>query len=86
VCFKVDRRKCFVSSPTSNEGISSDAEDFRGHGSSLGTIERVQVALGRTFAPLKRVPIVMSMTRGFFAALAFMSSRITSMKLRRYFQ
>jgi hypothetical protein len=35
VCFQVDRTKCFVSSPTSNMGISSNAGDFRDHGSVL---------------------------------------------------
>jgi hypothetical protein len=28
VCFNIDREKCFVSSPTYNGGISSNAEDF----------------------------------------------------------
>ncbi|MDO8651969.1 MAG: class I SAM-dependent methyltransferase [Undibacterium sp.] len=31
VSFKIDRRKCFHSSPTSNGGISLDAQDFRQH-------------------------------------------------------
>jgi len=29
VSFKIDRKKCFVSSPTTNNGITSNAEDFR---------------------------------------------------------
>jgi hypothetical protein len=35
VCFRIDRANCFVSSATSNEGISSEAHDFRYHGSIL---------------------------------------------------
>jgi hypothetical protein len=31
VSFKIDRKKCFQSSPTSNNGISLDAQDFRQH-------------------------------------------------------
>ena len=33
VCFNIDRTKCFVSTPTSNEGITFNAEEFRSHGS-----------------------------------------------------
>jgi hypothetical protein len=29
VCFDIDRKKCFESSPTSNEGISLPFEDFK---------------------------------------------------------
>lgn len=85
VCFRIDRTKCFVSSLTSNDGISSDAQDFREHGSALGLISKVRAAVGRTFAPLRHVRFVMRASRGFFAALAFVSSRLVSLKLRRYF-
>jgi hypothetical protein len=35
VCLRVDRSRCFVSTPTSNEGISSNAADYRNHGSGV---------------------------------------------------
>jgi hypothetical protein len=85
VSFKVDRKKCFVSSLTSNDGVSSDAEDFREYGSALGHFSKIRIALGRTFEPLKHVRFVMWVSKGLFGAIAFISSRITSMKLRRYF-
>jgi len=85
VCFKVDRTKCFVSSLTSNDGISSDAEDFREYGSALGGFSKIRIALGRAFSPLKRVRFAMRVSKGLFGALAFISSRTASMKLRRYF-
>jgi hypothetical protein len=31
VCFHIDRERCFVSVPTSNNGISSDAQDYYQH-------------------------------------------------------
>lgn len=85
VCFKVDRTKCFVSSLTSNDGISSDAEDFREYGSALGHLSKIRIALGRTFGPLRHVRFMMWVSKALFGVLAFISSRTTSMKLRRYF-
>lgn len=35
MCFRVDRAKCFESSQMENGGVSSNALDFRGHGSKL---------------------------------------------------
>jgi hypothetical protein len=31
VCFQIDRTRCYTCSPTSNEGQSSDAQDYRQH-------------------------------------------------------
>jgi Methyltransferase domain len=85
VCFKINRAKCFVSSLTSNDGISSNAEDFRDHGSGLSYISEVRSSLGRNFGWIKRMRFARRTTDWFLGTLAFISSRIASMKLRKYF-
>jgi hypothetical protein len=85
VCFKVDRTRCFVSAQTSNNGISSDAEDFREHGSALAQFSKVRIALGQTFGSLRHVRSARWVSKVFFGALAFVTSRAASKKLKRYF-
>jgi hypothetical protein len=85
VCLKINRAKCYVSSVITNEGISSNAEDFREHGSYLNYISRVRRMLGRHSRVLKRVPILRRASDAVFASVTSFSSRIASMKLRRYF-
>jgi hypothetical protein len=85
VCIKVDRANCIISSVTSNDGISSDAVDLWDRGSSLGSVSRIWIFLRKTFAPLKNVPFLVWASNKLFSSLAFISARIDSMKLKRYF-
>jgi hypothetical protein len=42
VCFHINRKKCFSSSPTSNNGVSSDAENYLQHDEILKDFNRIQ--------------------------------------------
>jgi hypothetical protein len=85
VCLNIDRTKCFVSSVTSNGGMTSNAEDFREHGSHLGHISRVRRLIGRRFGILKHLPFMRSISDTAFECLRSLSSRVSSIKLRKYF-
>ncbi|MEK7802493.1 MAG: class I SAM-dependent methyltransferase [Pseudomonadota bacterium] len=75
VCFKIDRNKCFMSAPTSNGGISSDAADFRYHNSRAMRLNDFL-----TFQ-LKRIGIRFS-AKTFFSKI---DQKLIGIKLRRYF-
>ncbi len=76
VGFSVDRRKCFTSSWTSNEGQSFDAEDFRHHDSLA---RRTNQALISTFA---RVGIKFSMGK----FLKLIEAPLVKARLSKYFK
>lgn len=82
VCFHVDRSKAFVSSPTSNEGVSLQAQDFRLHQSTAGLVSNVSDAVtGRLSAPLLKHG-----TAKLFRAITLLLMKWQSRKLKRYFQ
>ena len=82
VCFRVDRTKCFTGSLTSNEGISSNARDFRNQGSLLQETEhflRQQLRFLSVDGVVRRSGAYIA--RFMFSARAKLRSR----KLRKYF-
>lgn len=86
VCFHVDRRRCFVSAPTTNRGASLGAEDFRHRDSRFGAVVALRARLAQRFAALKRVAPVRAVVRAFFANLLYLQARLRSRRLRRYFR
>jgi cephalosporin hydroxylase len=78
VCLRVDRKKCFISAPTSNNGISFDAVDYR---NSMSNIEKINTARER-FAFLKNVPVVNILGK---KALAKYASYLEKKKLGKFF-
>lgn len=83
VAFHVDRGKCFVSSPTSNEGVSSDAQDFRFHQTAASGIDNVRSSLGRKLA---RVPGLMRVAGKVFRGMTGAVMKWQSRRLRAYFR
>ena len=83
VCFRVDRSKCFVSAPTSNGGLSVDAEDFRHAASALYQLSHY---LSRTFDRWKQISFMRFLWRWSFELLFLLKSRIASRSLKRYFR
>lgn len=68
VGFKIDRRKCFVSSPTSNNGISSNAEDFRHKDTAIGEINEFSSSIKKhlpIFNKILDLKLVKKMLRNF---------------------
>jgi hypothetical protein len=83
VCFRVDRTKCFASSLTSNEGISSNARDFRNQGSLLQESEDF---LRRRLRFLS-VDGIVRRSGAYVARLMFsVRAKLRSRKLRKYFR
>lgn len=78
VSFNIDRSRCFVSAPTSNEGISSEAQDFRYQGSIADRLR--QFIIGRIKIIKNIVWLKKALT--FFYAI---SIRIRDRKLKKYF-
>jgi hypothetical protein len=85
VCLKVDRTECFVSSVIFNQGISSNARDFREHDSHLMYISRFRSLLGKPFRSLRHLPFLTRLSSKVFGILTSLSSRLASRKLKKYF-
>ncbi len=83
VSLRIDRRKCVVSSPTSNDGISLNAEDLRNHGSIVhGAI----LKLRRRLPILDSIRIVQKSGSALAATMYSARSKLQSRKLRKYFR
>lgn len=76
VGFSVDRRKCFISSWTSNEGQSFDAEDFRHHDSMARRINQTLISA------FSRVGIKFSMGK----FLKLIEAPLVKARLGKYFK
>jgi hypothetical protein len=85
VCFHIDREKSFVSSPTSNGGISSDAQDFRHAGTKAATLGDLRLRLARKFSYLKNFPLIRATHRWVFDSLLTLHSKFKSRRLKKYF-
>jgi hypothetical protein len=87
VCFNIDRKKCFMSSSTSNEGISSNAQDFRHleSGADL-VISNMRNSFSEKFGFLERSDFFKKASRKFFDVLLVVSAKLRSRKLKKYFQ
>jgi hypothetical protein len=83
ISFRVDRTKCFACSLTSNEGISSNARDFRNQGSLLQESEDF---LRRRLRFLS-VDGIVRRSGAYVARLMFsVRAKLRSRKLRKYFR
>jgi Methyltransferase domain len=78
VSFHVDRRKCFVGKITSNNGVSSDAEDFR----HVALKENLR---GPVANFVKNTPVLRPLARAVFDALIWGNAKWQNFKLRKYF-
>jgi hypothetical protein len=80
VALEIDRRLCFKSKPTTNNGLSADAEDFRYEGSAAVGIRKLEQRL----AGLSRVPLLWRV-RNLFPRLLGLLGWWESRRLRRMF-
>lgn len=79
VCLHINEKKCFVSSPTTNHGISINAKDFR----HKGSIQRIFFKAQKVF---HRIPLLNSVTNNFFSFLINISFKRESAKLKKFFR
>jgi hypothetical protein len=85
VCFRVDRERCFAAQPTSNDGISSGAENLWHQEAAIGGLVRTQVNLKKRFAGLKRFWPIKIGQRIVFESMQWLWWRFRQRSLKRYF-
>lgn len=85
VCFNIDRKKSFISSRTSNEGISFNAQDFRHCGSNLRFFSNVRSSLSKKFYFLKKNRFIKVVSSKLFETVFCNLSKFGSLKLKKYF-
>jgi len=86
VCFHVDRKKCFLNSSTSNEGVSFNAQDFRHCESGPDLwISNMRNSFSKRFAIFEKNAFFQNVSRRFFDVLLILAAKSRSFKLRKYF-
>lgn len=85
VAFNINRSECFVSQPTSNDGISVDAADFRLAETSGKKIGNLRDSLAKRFAHLPTDSAVRRVGTAAFSIVLYFQNRIANRKSRRYF-
>lgn len=80
VCFHVNSKKCFVSSPVDNKGISNNALDFRYRSSLLQRI------LFKARHELNKVPLLCHVSNPILSWLICMVFKSESVKMKRLFR
>jgi len=85
VCFKVNRRLCFESSPTSNDGQALHAADYRHHGTSIEPLKMAVSWVGKTFGFVRKSALAQSAKRGLLRRYTAFVARRRLRGLSRYF-
>lgn len=78
VCMHVNAKKCFTSSPVTNNGISADAKDFRYKGTLIEFLFRVK----RVF---NKIPLIRYVSNPVLLILIHFTAKMESLKLKKYF-
>ena len=86
VAFHVDASRCATTQPTTNNGISSNAADYRYSGSSQEWIARLQRFLVSEFGALRRYALLEKLARRVLNVPKQILSRIESRKTRNLFR
>jgi len=84
VVFRIDRERCYLSEPTSNGGVTYEAEDVRHKDTILGHVNQFRSYVGSKTPRLKKVTSLVYSARFIFAVLAkvkfFLESRVIRKK------
>ncbi|MBZ1350148.1 class I SAM-dependent methyltransferase [Alcaligenaceae bacterium LF4-65] len=88
VSFKIDRSRCFESTPTSNEGVTSNAVDFWNKDTPVETIDSinsVERKLSSSLRLLKYLPFAKSIKKLVFETPKSLIMKTNLSKLKKYF-
>ncbi|RYG60992.1 MAG: class I SAM-dependent methyltransferase [Alphaproteobacteria bacterium] len=85
VVFNIDSRRAVIPLPLSNEGESSDAQDFRHQHTTTGTLLNLEVKAAKMLAPLKREPFI-TLKHMLFKLIHRAVWEADHLKTRRYFK
>lgn len=85
VSFHIDRAECFISTPTTNGGISRDAVDFRHHGTlgrAIGSLRRNLFIKFSSFAPES---LISRSATVLFSGILLVQHRLSFQRQKKYF-
>lgn len=85
VAFYIDRKKCFISNQTSNDGISVEAHDYRYHGTHLDFFWKLRLLLRQKLNFLKDIPGVRKFEASVYGYLYYIPVKIKELKIKKYF-
>jgi hypothetical protein len=85
VAFKIDRMKSYENKPTTNNGITSDALDFRHFNSEMETLSKFRDYLRNTFSNLKKYKMIKKIQNNIFSEIFSIKSKLISRRLKKYF-
>lgn len=84
VVFKIDRERCYLSEPTTNGGVTDEAEDVRHKHTILGNVNQFRSYVGSKIPRLRKVAALIYIARLIFAITAkvkfFFDSRLIRKK------
>ena len=86
VVFHVDRRDCFLSEPTSNEGLSLGASDYRFEATAGRSVARLRDLLQKKFDTLPPTSRLRHLGRRAFSLVLFLQSRIGNRRASTFFR
>jgi hypothetical protein len=85
VGFKIHRSKCFESEHITNDGIFSNAQDFRYNDSTVGTVKGFVTSAAKRFPALEKISAIKVAKDAIVSQFAYLSSKRRSKRLRKFF-
>jgi hypothetical protein len=85
VAFHVNRKDCFISEPTSNDGESLDAADYRHHETRGGKIGKLRDSTAKRFAAKPETSVLRRVGTRLFSRILFFQNRIEGRRARTFF-
>ena len=77
--------KSYENKPTTNNGITSDALDFRHFNSEMETLSKFRDYLRNTFSNLKKYKMIKKIQNNIFSEIFSIKSKLISRRLKKYF-
>ena len=85
VCFHINRRECFVSTPTTNDGLTRDAIDFRHNGTFGQGLGKLRLYLFLKFNKLDSSSFVRRVATSLFNSVLYLQNRLSPQRQKKYF-
>ncbi len=85
ISFKINRKKCFENESTSNDGITSNAADFRYEGSKIANINIFEQRISKILNWLKYISIIKLIKNKLFESVKILLTKKELIKLKRFF-
>lgn len=86
VAFFIDRKRCFISDQTTNDGLSVESHDFRYHGTRLDFLWKLRLILRRRLNFLKNFPGARKFEAFVYGYIYYIPIKINEFKIKKYFK